>query len=187
MLGRAACGQDTPVLGLDLSGHRVDPFAAGRHKAVVLLFIRTDCPISNRYAPEIRRIYEKFAPQGVSLWLVYIDPQQPAAEIQKHLKDYSYPLPALRDPEHKLVKLSGVEVTPEAAVFVPQGSSDPSRPHRHQMVYRGRIDDWYVDFGKSRPAPTTHDLEQALEAILAHKPVKVRTTWAVGCFIGDSR
>jgi hypothetical protein len=53
------------------------------------------------------------------------------------------------------------------------------------MVYRGRIDDRYVDFGKTRPAPTNRDLERVLEAILAGKSLSSETTPAVGCFIPD--
>ena len=41
---------------------------------MVLLFIRTDCPISNRYAPDLERLYERFAPQGVEFRLVYPEP-----------------------------------------------------------------------------------------------------------------
>ena len=46
-------------------------------KAVVLLFARTDCPVSNRYAPDLQRLYEKFAPQGIDFRLVY--PEHPRA------------------------------------------------------------------------------------------------------------
>lgn len=160
---------------LDLSGRRVEPLRAGHAKAIVFLFTRSDCPISNRYAPEIRRLYEKFAPHGVTFWLVYPDPGESAEAIRRHLKEYEYPMGALRDPEHSLVKLTGAKVTPEAAVFMRAG----------KMVYRGRIDDLYVAFGKARRAPTTHDLEQVLEAIFAGKPVTSGTTPAVGCFISD--
>jgi hypothetical protein len=40
----------------------------------VLVFVRTDCPISNRYAPELRRLQDRFAPRGMAFWLVYPDP-----------------------------------------------------------------------------------------------------------------
>lgn len=160
---------------LDLSGRPVNPLQATNSKATVFLFIRADCPISNRYAPEVRRLYEKFAPQGVSFWLVYPDPNEAPAAIRQHLKEFEYPVGALRDPSHSLVTLTGAKVTPEAAVFVGAG----------KMVYHGRIDDLYVDFGKARRAPTTHDLEQVLEAILAGKPVHEASAPAVGCFISD--
>ncbi len=70
------------------------------------------------------------------------------------------------------MKQTGVTVTPEVAVM----SAD------QKLLYRGRIDDRYVEFGKDRPEPTVRDLERALDAILAGKPVPVRETQAVGCY-----
>jgi hypothetical protein len=74
--------------------------------------------------------------------------------------------------------MTGVRVTPEVAVFVPYTSGA-------RMVYRGRIDDKYVDLGKERPQPTTHDLERVLMAIVEGKHVAPTMTRAVGCFISD--
>jgi hypothetical protein len=81
----------------------------------------------------------------------------------------------LRDPDHDLVRLAGATITPEAAVFV-QG---------REMVYRGRIDDRYVDFGMTRTKATTHDLRNTLDAVLAGKPVPAARTRAIGCYIAD--
>jgi peroxiredoxin len=159
---------------LDLTGQPVEPLKATQAKAVVFLFTRTDCPISNRYAPEVRRLHEKFAAGGVTFWLVYPDPDESVEMIRQHIKEYEYHLGVLRDPQHALVKVTGVRVTPEVAVFV-----------SGQIVYRGRIDNRYVAFGKTRPAPTTHDLEAILEAILKGKPVANTNTTAIGCFIPD--
>jgi hypothetical protein len=170
--GPAARG-DSPRL-LDLDGAPFDLWRASR-PATVAIFIRSDCPISNRYAPEIRRLYERFHPRGVEFFLVYVNPREEPAAIRKHREEYDYPCPALRDPAHALVGLTGATVTPEAVVF------DAAR----QTVYRGRIDDLYESLGKSRTAPTTHDLADALEATLLGMPVAVPVTKAVGCYIGD--
>ena len=161
----------------DLDGRQTEPLRAKDAKAIVFIFIRTDCPISNRYAPEVRRLHDRFAKSGVTFWLVYPDPGESREIIRDHIKEYEYRLTVLRDPEHKLVKLSGVQVTPEAAVFLPSG----------RMVYRGRIDDRYVAFGKVRPVPTMRDLEQVLKAVLEGKQVTNKTTTAIGCFIPDLR
>jgi len=161
----------------DLDGRQIEPLRANDAKAIVFIFIRTDCPVSNRYAPEVRRLHDKFAKSGVRFWLVYPDPGETSVIIRNHMKEYEYRLSALRDPEHKLVKITGAQVTPEAAVFLPGG----------RMVYRGRIDDRYVALGKARPAPKTRDLEQVLEAILEGKQVTNKTTAAIGCFIPDLR
>ena len=161
----------------DLDGRQIEPLRAKDAKAIVFIFIRTDCPLSNRYAPEVRRLHDRFAKSGVRFWLVYPDPDESGEIIRKHIKEYEYRLSALRDPQHKLVKITGAQVTPEAAVFLPGG----------RMVYRGRIDDRYVVLGKARPVPTTRDLEQVLEAILEGKQVTNKTTAAIGCFIPDLR
>ena len=171
-------GVRSSVRLLDLAGQPVDPFAGMDAKATVFLFVRADCPISNRYAPEVRRLVQRFASQGVAFKLVYVDPTEPSEEIREHMREYGYHMAALRDNEHALVKMTGAKVTPEAAVFVPGQSAA-------RMVYRGRIDDQYVDFGKARPAPTTHDLEDVLEAIVRGRTVIAQTTRAVGCFIQD--
>ena len=176
------CGNGTSLTQqsrpLDLTGRQVEPFQAPDAKAIVFLFVRTDCPISNRYAPELRRLHEKFAARGVTFRLVYPDPDASVEAIRKHVKEFDYRLDVLRDPQHALVKMAGVRVTPEAAVFVMEGNG-------RRMVYRGRIDNRHVAFGKARPAPTTRDLEEILQAIVEGKPVTATTTPAIGCFISD--
>lgn len=163
----------------DLSGHVVDPFDT-RAPAIVFLFVRTDCPITNRYAPEMRRLSNEFTPAGVVFWLVYPDAAEQPAAIRKHIADYELPGQAVRDPDHALVAETGVRVTPEAAVFI-------RREGRFAMVYRGRIDDRYVDIGRERPQAATHDLANALNAVVHGKMVRTIITRAVGCYISDIR
>ena len=131
----------------------VDPFAASAGRAVVLVFVRTDCPISNRYAPLLQKLSEKFHAKA-NFWLVYPDRAEAGAQIKAHLQDYHYSIPALRDVRHALVKRSQATITPEAAVFDSSG----------RLLYHGRIDNWYEDFGRSRPAATTHELDDAIAA-----------------------
>ena len=160
----------------NLAGQEVEVFPPGEDKAAVFIFVATDCPISNRYAPEVRRLYEKFASRHVAFYLVYAGRKETVEAIRHHLEAFKYPLGVLRDPEHRLLEMTGAEVTPEAVVFALADSSP-------RMVYRGRIDNLYVDFGKSRRAPTTHDLEDVLNKVLAGKPLTLQTTRAIGCFI----
>ena len=167
-------GLSTQWSFLDLEGRQVDPLKQTDAKATVFLFTRTDCPISNRYTPELQRLQAKFQSDNVRFWLVYSDPDESVKAIREHVKEYGYSWGVLRDLEHGLVRKTQVRVTPEAAVFV-----------SGRMVYRGRIDDRYVDFGKARAKPTQHDLEQALQATLEGRPVERAMTPAVGCFIPD--
>jgi hypothetical protein len=84
-------------------------------------------------------------------------------------------LPVLRDPEHALVKLSHVQITPEVAVF------DQSR----KLVYDGRIDDRYIDLSRARPAPTTRELEDAIRAAQSGTALGRNEIRGVGCYIAD--
>lgn len=159
----------------DLAGHPVDPFAADA-TATVLVFVATDCPVSNRYAPELRRIYERFAPKGVVFRLVYPSVEESAAQIRDHVREFGFPFTALRDPSHSLVARARAKVTPEGAVFTRAG----------ELAYHGRIDDRQVDFGVARPEPTHRDLEDAIEAVLAgHRPSETVAP-AIGCAISGS-
>jgi hypothetical protein len=164
------------VLVDDLQGNQIPAIADGPSSVVVFLFLRTDCPISNRYAPEMQRLGEKFSAKGVRFRLVFPAASDSAAAIQEHVSEFRLPIEAVRDPTHALAQRCGVNTTPQAAVFLADGET---------LAYRGRIDDRYVDFGVSRPEPTTRDLEDALEAILAQRKVAVALTPAVGCPIGE--
>jgi hypothetical protein len=137
--------------------------------------VSVECPISNRYAPEVRRLHEKFAAQGVEFSLVYPNPMEPVTAIRRHLKDYGYPMRALRDPRQELAKVAGATITPEAAVFDTRG----------RVLYRGRIDDRYVSLGVERPVATRRDLDEALTDIVAGKAPRQAATQAVGCYIAD--
>ncbi len=151
-----------------------DPFS-GKASARVFVFARTDCPITNRYAPELQRIAAEFSTQGVQFWMVYPDPDETAPRIAAHMTEYQLPGKGLLDPHHDLARRAQATISPQAAVFDKSG----------RLVYSGRIDDRYVDFGKSRPAPTTHDLELAIANTLAGKPVAQAHTHAVGCYLAD--
>jgi len=156
---------------LDLAGNRVDPLAP--NKVTVLVFIRSDCPISNRYAPEIQQMAEEFK-DSASFWLVYPDRKETPQTIQKHLDDYGYKLPALRDVDHELVKRGRATITPEAAVF--RGT---------ELEYVGRIDDRAIDFGAFRPVAKDRDLEVAIRDVVKGEPAPKPGGPAVGCYISD--
>jgi peroxiredoxin len=146
-----------------------------KSKATVLIFTRTDCPISNRYAPTVSALWSTFQPRGVDFFLVYVDPRQRQTTLAEHLKEYQYPCNGVHDPLHELVKLSGATITPEAAIFTSQ----------QKIAYLGRIDNLFERPGQSRPAATTHELADAIDAVLAGKSVEQPRTKAVGCIISD--
>jgi thiol-disulfide isomerase/thioredoxin len=161
-------------VGFDLAGNPVDPLKSAGGKVLVLVFVRTDCPVSNRYAPTIQNLGAEHAGK-VAFWLVYPSKSESAEVIRKHVREYGYKIPALRDPQHVLVRESLVQITPEVAVFDAQ---------RH-LVYHGRIDNLYEDIGRARRVATTHELEDAIAAALSGKSMEVGATHGVGCYISD--
>jgi thiol-disulfide isomerase/thioredoxin len=164
-------GQNT---AFDLAGNPLDPLKSGGGKIVVLVFLRTDCPISNRYAPTIQKLSEEHGAKA-AFWLVYPSKSESAEVIRKHQRDYGYKIPVLRDPHHVLVRQSQVEITPEVAVF----GTD------RRLVYHGRIDNLYEDVGRTRSVATTHELEDAISAASGGKRLDVAATHGVGCYISD--
>ncbi len=139
----------------------------------VYVFTTTDCPISNRYAPEIQRLATAFGSQAKFV-LVYPVTSDTDDKIREHKRKFAYAIESVRDVDQQLVKMTGVSVTPEVAVI-----------NGDQLLYRGRIDDRYVSFGVDRIKPTTRDLENALTAAIAGKPIAVKQTQAIGCFLAE--
>jgi hypothetical protein len=160
----------------DINGKNHAPFASAKTKAVVFLFLLRDCPVSNVYAPELTRIHREYSGKGVSLYLVHPDRDTDAKAAKAHAIEYKLTATLVLDHDRKLTRLAGAEVTPEAAVFDGKGL----------LVYRGRIDNLYADFGKKRAKPTRRDLRETLDALLAGKRLAKRTTKAVGCYIDFS-
>src|SRR4051812_39981309 len=95
-LAAASGGAAATVQLEDLDGRLVDPFRlTAEAKVAVFVFVSVDCPITNRYAPEIRRLHDAFTAQGVAFRLVYPNPAESAAAIRDHLKAYGYPIDGL--------------------------------------------------------------------------------------------
>src|SRR5262249_22761955 len=92
---------------------QVDLFAPHGEKAVVLLFVRSDCPVSNRYAPELQSIYRKYSQRSVEFHLVYAEPGLTTEAMEEHRKEYGYTIPALLDTHHQYVARAHASVTPE--------------------------------------------------------------------------
>jgi hypothetical protein len=155
-----------------LDGRAVDPFAGGA-AAHAFVFIHPDCPVSNRYAPELNRLDAEFTARGIRLWVVYSGREDGEAAIRAHYTEYRITAPGLLDPDFVLADLAGATMTPEAAVFTPD----------RQLVYRGRIDDRAVRLGLVRATPRTRDLAGVLERLARGEPVKPSTTQAVGCYL----
>ncbi|HEX6464551.1 MAG TPA: redoxin domain-containing protein, partial [Vicinamibacterales bacterium] len=142
--------------------------------ANVLFFVATDCPVSNAYAPEIQRVCTEYAPKGVNCALIYEDVRVTPDEVRKHLDEHRYHgIAAAIDADGSLASRVEAIITPETVVVDHQGA----------VRYRGRIDNFYVAFGRSRQVVTAHDLRDALDALVAGRQIATPTTEPVGCYI----
>ena len=96
-----------------------------------------------------------------------------AEAVKRHRQDYGIgaSIPGILDRDHRLVAAVGPRVTPEAAIYSPAG-----------RLYRGRIDNWYLDVGRARREATQHDLRLALDAALAGRSIAPgRRRMQIGC------
>ena len=158
----------------DLDGVMREPLRVEAGHLGALFFVTNDCPVSNYYAHEIRRICEDYSSRGVSCALVYTDPAMTDAQARNHAREYgqgSYP--KFVDRKHELVKAAGAAINPTAIIIGPGAS----------IAYRGRIDNSFAAIGKQRRVVTEHDLREALDAVLAGRPVAKPETQPIGCYI----
>jgi len=169
----APSSASTERYGVDLEGRPVSDLAGPGVRFVVLVFAASDCPISNRYVPEIARLNKEYSSQGVRFWWVFPNGEDTAPMVSQHIREFAIHEDVLLDRDQTLMKRAGVTVTPEAAVFTAD----------LREVYHGRIDDRYLDIGQERPQPQHHDLEAAIAAALAGKPVPQPGGPPVGCSI----
>ncbi len=150
---------------------------ASQAKALVLYFVASDCPVSNRYFPEMERLAARFAGQGVATRYVYANATETTAGVGRHQVEFGAPMSEVRmDPAGGLVRATGATATPEAVLLLHEGPV-------WRVAYRGRIDDRYVHIGVERPWAERHDLENAVVAALAHQPVIPPGGPVVGCGI----
>jgi hypothetical protein len=160
----------------DTQGHLIRPLQPKKGGIAALFFVTHDCPISNHYAQEIRRICDTYASRGLGCTLVYVDPSLTNAAASAHAREYAHGgYPIVVDRDHALVRETGVTVTPEVALIREDRS----------IAYRGRIDDFFVGWGKSKREARERDLRNALNSLFTGQPVARPETQAVGCYIAD--
>jgi len=176
LLGLSLSAWAAQPFGIDLSGHPVERLAPPDAPAIVLFFAASDCPISNRYIPEIEQLTQQFRSQGVQFWWVYPNPSDTADVVRRHQDEFHIEGQAVLDTGQRLTRMAHATITPEVAIVVPAATG-------LREVYRGRIDNRYVSLGQERPSATHHDLEEAIRAVLAGRAVPHPGGPPVGCSI----
>ena len=145
-------------------------------RAVVVVFLSTECPIANKYLPLIVELAKKDADRSVQWLAVYSSPSDDAAKVAAHVKQYDIKIPALVDSDQQVLQALGAERTAEAFLL----------DARRVVRYRGRIDDRF-GYDYQREAAKRNDLESAVDELLDHKEISVPTTPVQGCLIGHRK
>ncbi len=156
----------------DLRGNRRALHDFKGHRAVVLAFLGTECPVSNLYVPGLLALEKKYRPQKVQFIAVYPNAREDLDRVAAHSYDRDVPFPVLKDVGQRLAAALGVRRVPTVAVL----DAD------FAVRYRGRVDDHY-GVASRRPKATRDDLALAIDEVLAGKPVSVAETEADGCLV----
>jgi thiol-disulfide isomerase/thioredoxin len=173
----SARANDAETLGtryltaLDLDGriHRVGDGEG--YRALALVFLSNECPVSREYIPELNRLAAEFQNQPVRFLGVISDPTLSRAKALEFQQQFKIQFPVLFDAAGELAAQLKPTHVPEC--FVLDGAG--------QLKYRGRIDDLYREVGKKRSPASTHELSDAIAATLAGKEIAVPQTAPVGC------
>ena len=137
-------------------------------KAVVLIFMSTECPVSNSYNARMAGLSTEYSAKGVAFVGLNANKQEGVAEIGRHAKEHGLSFPILKDERNVEADAFGAQVTPEVYVY------DTS----WKLRYHGRIDDSMK--GDKIASP---DLRNALDALLGGREVPNPETKAFGCSI----
>lgn len=153
----------------DYNGKKVSLTDFKDSKAIVLMFIATQCPVSNAYNERYNQLYNDYKSKNVVFLGINSNKAESVEEIKEHSKDHGFQFPILKDVKNIIADKLDAQRTPEIFVV---------NPSTMEVLYHGRIDD-----SQREAKITSNDLRAALDDILAGKSVAVKETKAFGCTI----
>jgi peroxiredoxin len=162
-------GSKAPTFTLkdaDGAEHSLNEFL--KSKFAVVMFIATQCPVSNAYNERIVALNNEYASKGVTFIGINSNRQESAAEVKEHSAKHGFKFAVLKDPGNTVADAYGAQVTPEIFVIDSQG----------MVRYHGRIDD-----SQDTEDIKSRDLSIALDALIAGKEAPRAVTKAFGCSI----
>jgi hypothetical protein len=176
-LAQAAPGHDVFRVrtARDTTGRAHQFGLAADTKAVVFVFLGPECPISQRYVPELNRLAAGQGTNGVEFFGIIAGQTMTRTQAAAFVKDYAIQYPVLFDEGLALARWLRPTHMPEAFVLKPDGD----------RLYRGRIDDWYQAPGKPRSVVQHRELRDAMDAARAGKMPAKFFAPPVGCYFED--
>ncbi len=140
-------------------------------KNTAILFMGTDCPITQKYIARIREIVGRFE-SSTDFYGVFPS-QFSIKEIRQFKKDYKIPIQLLSDTKMEMAHFLGATVTPEVFLL----------DNQLALQYQGAIDNWFYELGKNRRNTTEQYLIDAISALDQNQEPPLKKTEAIGCFI----
>jgi peroxiredoxin len=161
---------DFSLPGVDGKTYSLKDFASA--KAIVISFTCNHCPYVIGNESRERDFVRDYAPQGVAYIAInsnetHDHPTDDFAHMQQRAHALGFTFPYLRDESQDIAKAYGATRTPHFFLL------DQSR----KVVYHGRMDNQPRDITRA----TTHELRDAVDALLAGKPIALPVTDALGC------
>lgn len=138
--------------------------------ATAIVFLYATCPLCQRAAPVLEKLWKEKQPKGVQILGVFTG-GTPTADLEKFRKDYGITFPLFVDDRGKVAKALSATVTPEAFVLDRYG----------KIRYAGRINDLYQVRGVQSQVPVRQDLREAVGDVVSGSAVQVPRTLPVGC------
>jgi peroxiredoxin len=137
----------------------------------VLIFISVQCPVSNAYNERMDKLAQDFNARGITVIGVNANNTEPADAVKAHASAQHLTFTILKDPGNKLADRLGATKTPEAYLV----------DANNRLVYHGRVDN-----SKDPAGVESSELRDAMDALLAGKPIQKTTATAFGCTIKRS-
>lgn len=137
-------------------------------KGTVVIFIATQCPISNAYNERMAKLAQDFAARGVNVVGINSNATETVEMVRAHATEHKLDFPILKDKNNKIADTFGAEHTPEAYLF----------DANNKLVYHGRIDN-----NRDAAQVQSSELRDAINAVIDGKPIAKTETKAFGCGI----
>jgi hypothetical protein len=154
------------------SGRTLTLYGYVGRKAIVLVFLGNDCPVGNLYVPRLIELNRQYRSQGVVFLGINSNAHETEKDVAQFVRAAGIDFPVLKDVENRVADGALVERTCE--VLLLDGAA--------RVRFRGAIDDQYIQ-GKSKPAPAHNYLRDALDDLLAGRPVGVPAGAVAGCLL----
>lgn len=152
----------------DIDGKNQSLASLKGKNGAVLIFISSQCPVSNAYNERMELLAKDFSSRGIAVIGINANASESVEVVKAHAAEHHFTFAVLKDTGNKIADKLGASRTPEA--YLLDGNN--------KLVYHGRIDN-----SKEQQGVNSSELRDAMDALLAGKPITKTTAMAFGCSI----